>query len=159
MPTLHEQGRSGPMSCLALSIGLLTETSFALGQTPSPTLVAQVTGTVPPSGVLRAPPPAPVAVPPSGVLATVERGAGATPAFKTAQKLPTIRRATPIRTRRHGVHWRSAIRAKTSTPTSTTGQSIAATPLVVKTTPEQPQQGGIGYPLFLSPLGKGKEAR
>src|SRR5262249_28140409 len=46
MPTLHEQGRSGPMSCLALSIGLLTETSFALGQTPSPTLVAQVTGTV-----------------------------------------------------------------------------------------------------------------
>jgi hypothetical protein len=29
------------LSYLALGIGLLTETSFALGQTPSPTLVAQ----------------------------------------------------------------------------------------------------------------------
>ena len=54
------------VSYLALSIGLLTETSFAFRQTPSPTIVAQVTGSVPPSGVLIASPPAPVAVPPSG---------------------------------------------------------------------------------------------
>jgi hypothetical protein len=51
---------------LALGIGLLSEMSSQ--QRPSPTLVAQVTGSVPPSGILKTPPPAPVAVPPSGVL-------------------------------------------------------------------------------------------
>jgi hypothetical protein len=55
---------------LALGIGLLSEMSSQ--QQPRPTLVAQVTGSVPPSGILKTPPPAPVAVPPSGVLATVE---------------------------------------------------------------------------------------
>ena len=85
MANPHQQRRSASMSYLALGIGLLTETSFALGQTPSPMLVAQVTGSVPPSGVLITPPPAPVAVPPAGVLATVERRAVTLP-FKTAQK-------------------------------------------------------------------------
>ncbi len=50
-------------SHLAFGIGLLTETALALGQTPSATLIAQVTGSTPPAGVLVAPPPAPVAVP------------------------------------------------------------------------------------------------
>ncbi len=54
-----------------LGVGLLIETSFAVGL--SSTLIAQLTGTVPPSGVLITPPPAPVAVPPSGSLVTVER--------------------------------------------------------------------------------------
>src|SRR5262245_1143946 len=139
MATLLEHGRSASMSYLALGIGLLSEASFALGQTPSPTLVAQVTGTVPPSGVLTTPPPAPVAVPPSGVLGTVERGAST----KTAQKLQTIKRATPARMRRHVVQWRSSTRAKTTTPTPTVDQSTAA-PLVVKTTPEPPRHDGIG---------------
>jgi hypothetical protein len=144
------------VSYLALGIGLLTETSFAFGQAPSPTLVAQVTGTVPPSGVLTTQPPAPVAVPPSGFLATVERGVSTTTPFKTAQKLSNTKRATPVRTRRHVVHWRSATRAKTATPTSTVDQSVAATPSVVRTTPEQPRPDGIGYELFLPQLGKGK---
>jgi hypothetical protein len=136
---------------LALGIGLLSETSFASQQRPSPTLVAQVTGTVPPSGVLITPPPAPVAVPPSGVLATIEHRH--VPArFKTAQKLQTTKKA---RTRRHDVHWGSATRRKTTTPSE--DQSVEATPLVVKTAPEQARHDGIGYELFLTPLGKGKE--
>ena len=40
-----------------LGVGLLIETSFAVGL--SSTLIAQLTGTVPPSGVLITPPPAP----------------------------------------------------------------------------------------------------
>jgi hypothetical protein len=131
---------------LALSIGLLTETSFAFGQTPSPTIVAQVTGSVPPSGVLITSPPAPVAVPPSGVLATVERRAVTALPFKTAQKLQTTKMA--VRTRRHVVHWRSASRRAATTPTSTVEQSGAATPLVVKTTPEQARHDGIGMNYF-----------
>jgi len=47
------------VSYLALGIGLLTETSFALGQVAGQMTVAQVTGSVPPSGVLITPPPAP----------------------------------------------------------------------------------------------------
>jgi hypothetical protein len=142
---------------LALGIGLLSEMSFASQQRPSPILVAQVTGSVPPSGVLITPPPAPVAVPPSGVLATVERRTVTTLPFKTAQKLQTTKRATPVRTRRHIVHWRSASRPETTTPTATVDQSVAATPLVIKTTPEQARHDGIGYELFLPQLGKGKE--
>jgi len=89
---------------LALGIGLLTETSLALGQTPSPTLVAQVTGSVPPSGVLTTPPLAPVAVPPSGVLTTVEGRHTTTPQFKTAQNSETTKRGTAVTIRRHVVH-------------------------------------------------------
>jgi hypothetical protein len=140
---------------LALGIGLLSETSFASQQRPSPTLVAQVTGTVPPSGVLITPPPAPVAVPPSGVLATTEHGHVPTLPFKTAQKMQTTKKAIPAGTRRHDVHWRSATRRKTTTPTG--DQSVAATPLVVKTSPEQSRPDGIGYESFLPQFGKGKE--
>jgi hypothetical protein len=134
---------------LAFGIGLLTETSMALGQTPpGATLVAQVTGTAPPAGVLIGPPPAPVAVPPSGVLATVERGAVTAHSFKMAHKLQTTERAWPIRTHRHVVHKRSVVRRATATP-------APAAPRVVKTTPEQPSQDGLE--LFFRQLGKGKE--
>jgi hypothetical protein len=138
---------------LALGIGLLSEMSSQ--QQPRPTLVAQVTGSVPPSGILKTPPPAPVAVPPSGVLATVEHSHVPTLPFKTAQKLQTTKKTVPARTRRHDVHWRSATRRKTGTPSG--DQSVAATPLVVKTAPEQARHDGIGHELFLAPLGKGKE--
>jgi hypothetical protein len=94
------------MSYLAFGIGLLTETSFALGQTPSPTLVAQVTGTVPPSGVLITPSPAPVAVPPSGVLPTVERGVVTALPFKTAQGMQAAKKGGSVMMRHHVVHWR-----------------------------------------------------
>jgi hypothetical protein len=63
----------GGLSCIALALGLLTETLFALGQTTNPTAVAQGPSSAPPSGVLVTPPPAPVLVPPSGVLPNVER--------------------------------------------------------------------------------------
>jgi hypothetical protein len=138
------------MSCLALGIGLLTETSFALAQMPSSTLVAQVTGTVTPSGVLITPPPAPVPVPPSGVLPTVERRTVTTLPFKTAQKLRTTKKPAPVRMRRHVGRWRPATRREANITTS-------ITPLVVKATAEPPRRDG--YELFLSPLGKGKEPR
>ena len=157
MANPHEQGRSASMPYLALGIGLLTETSFTLGQTPSPTLVAQVTGSVPPSGVLITPPPAPVAVPPSGVVATLDRRAVTTLPFKTAPKLQTTKRATRVPMRRHVMHWRSAARRETITRTTTVDQSIAATPAVVSTPAERPRHDGIGYELFQ--LCEGKEAK
>ena len=112
---------------------------------------------MPPSGVLITPPPAPVAVPPSGVLATIERRAVTNLPFKTAQKLQTTKRASPVKMRRHVVHWRSAARRETIMRTTTADQSTAATPSVVSTTAEPPRHDGIGYELFQ--LGKGKEAR
>jgi hypothetical protein len=142
---------------LAVGISLLAETSLALGQTPRPMLVAQITGTVPPSGVLTAPPPAPVSVPPSGVLTTIEPGVAATSQFRTIQELPTAKRATPIRTRHQVVHWPSGTRAKRTTPVATADQNVAAKPLLVKTIPEQPRPDERSYELFLPWLGKGKE--
>jgi hypothetical protein len=142
---------------LVVGISLLAETSMALGQTLSPMLVAQITGTAPPSGVLTAPPPAPVSVLPSGFLATIERGVGTTSHFRTPRKLPTVKRETPVRTRHQVVHWRSRTRAKMTTPAATADQSVAAKPLVVKTIPEQPRSDERGYELFLPWLGKGKE--
>ena len=144
------------VSGLALGIGLLAETSFAFEQSSNATFVAQVTGSVPPAGVLVTPPPAPVAVPPSGVLATIERRAVSTLPFKTAQKLQT-KSAPPVRTRRHVVHARSATRREMTTRTTPADQSVAATPLIVKAPPEQPRRDGIGYELFFPQLGKGKE--
>ena len=79
-------------------------------------------------------------------LATVERRAVTALPFKTAQKLQTTKMA--VRTRRHVVHWRSASRRAATTPTSTVEQSGAATPLVVKTTPEQARHDGIGMNYF-----------
>jgi hypothetical protein len=135
---------------LALGIGLLCDMSSQ--QRPTPTLVAQVTGSVPSSGVLKTTPPAPVAVPPSGVLATVEHSHVLTLPFKAVQKLQTSKKAAPARTRRHDMRW---TRHKTSTPR--VDQTVAATPLVVKTALEQAHHDGIGYELFMAPLGKGKE--
>jgi hypothetical protein len=135
---------------LALGIGLLSEMSSQ--QRPAVTLVAQVTGSVPQSGVLKTTPPAPVAVPPSGVLATVEHSHVPTLPFKTVQGLQTTKKAAPARTRRHDVHW---TRRKTTTPR--VDQSVSATPLVVKTAPDQAPRDGVAYELLLAPLGKGKE--
>jgi len=145
-------------SYLALGIGLLTGT--VLGQTSQPTLVAQAL--TPPSGVLITQPPAPVAVPPSGVLEsppTVERRTVTTLPFKTAQKVQTAKRATPVTMRRHVMHRRSAAPRQTITRTTTVDQSIAATPSAVSTAAEQPRNNGIGYELFLSQFGKEKEAK
>jgi hypothetical protein len=130
-------------SYFALGVGLLTET--ALGQTPSQTLVAQVTGSVPPSGVLITPPPAPVAVPPSGALATIERGVTTTAPFTTPKWHTAHTHARP-----HKVHWRSASRRKLTTRTTTADQSIT-------TRPEQAGYDGTGYESFFSHFGKGKE--
>ena len=140
---------------IALGIGLLTET--ALGQTPSPTIVAQSPTTLRPSGVLTAPPPAPVAVPPSGVLPTIERRAVTTLPFKTAQKIQTAKRAKPVAMHRHVV--RSAAGRKSTTRTATGDQSIAVTPPVVSKAAEQSRHDGIGYEFFVSQLGKAKEAK
>ena len=140
-------------SYFALGVGLLTETAIALGQTPSQTLVAQVTGSVPPSGVLITPPPAPVAVPPSGVLPAIERRAVTTLPFKTAQKVQTATRSLTMS--RHVMHSRSAARRETIKRTTTVDQSIAATPSVVTVAAEQPRHDGLGDELFR--LGKGKE--
>jgi hypothetical protein len=155
------------VSYLALSIGLLTGTSFAYGQMPRPTLIAQAPASVPPSGVLTTQPPAPVALPPSGVLEpqpTVERRAVTTPPSKTAQKVQTqkvqtAKRETPVTMRRHVVHRQSAARRDTITRTTTVDQSIAAARSVVSTAAEQPRSDGIGYEFFLSQVGKGKELK
>jgi hypothetical protein len=88
----------GGLSCVALAFGLLTETLFALGQTTSPTSVAQGPSSPPPSGVLATPPPAPVLVPPSGVLPTLERHAVAGRPLKMAQQIHTSPK--PMRPRR-----------------------------------------------------------
>jgi hypothetical protein len=141
-----EQGSAG-VRYLALGIGLLTGTS----------LFAQVTGSVPPSGVLTAPPPAPVAVPPSGVLATGEGRHVSAPEFKAPQKLQPSGRATAVAKHRYVVHRRSAARRETTTRAMTTDQSIAATPSVLKATPEQSRPDATGYEIFLHQFGKGKE--
>ena len=154
MANLCGQGRVVSMSCLALGVGLLSETSFALRQTPRTTLVAQVTGSLPPSGVSRTPQPAPVVVPPAGVLATVERRAVTALPFKTAQKPPITKRASPPAKRRHIVH--RSINRREAARTSL-DQSAAASPLVVKATAEPPRRDR-GETLF-TPLGKGKAVR
>jgi hypothetical protein len=87
---------------LVVSIGLLAETSLASGQAPSRMIVAQITGTVPSSGVLAAPPAAPVSVPASGVLPTVESHHVTAPEFKTPQKSQTARKAAAGTVRGHG---------------------------------------------------------
>ena len=147
------------MSCLALGISLLTKTSFALGQTPSPTLIAQAPAFAPPSGVLSTAPPAPVAVPPSGVLVTpptVERPVTTVP-VKAAQTVQIAKRATPVTMRRHVLHRRSPTPRETITRTTTVDQSIVVAPSVISRVAEQSPHDGIGYELFLSQFGKAKE--
>src|SRR5690348_16767749 len=117
---------------LALGIGLLAETSLALGQMPGLTLVAQVTGSIPPSGVLTVPAPAPIAVPPSGVLATVEGRQVVAPETKTPQKPQTSRRAKALMMHGHVVYRRSAARREAIARAATTDK--VATPSIVRTT-------------------------
>jgi hypothetical protein len=157
------------MSCLALGIGLLTGTSFASGQTPSATPIAQAPVLAPPSGLLRTAPPAPVPVPSSGVLTappapvpvpssgvptpppTVEPHAITNVPVKTAQTRQIAKSAT-----RH-VHQRSVTpQRQTIARTTTIVQNIEATPRVVSTSSSQPSQDGPGNELLLSQLGKGK---
>ena len=108
------------VSCVALGFGLFTATIIALGQTTSPTVLAQGPSSAPSSGVVAAPPAAPVSVPPSGVLATppeaqlsghpVERSGDverhrvskARP-IKTAQNVHN-QRSKPATMRRHVAH-------------------------------------------------------
>ena len=154
------------VSYLALGVGLLVGSLNAQGQTQGPIFVAQAPVTVPPSGVLPTQPSAPVAVPPSGVLPTQPPASVAAPPSGvpatverravTTQKLQT---RTSVTMRRHVVPWRFTARRATIRGTTTVEPSIAATPSVVSTTAEQPGHDGIGYELFLSQLGKAKQAR
>ena len=139
------------VSYFALGVGLLTETLCAIGL--SSMLVAQVTGAVPPSGVLITPPPAPVAVPPSGSLATVERNVATTSVPFRTQFLQTRPRIRLNTTRRYARRWRA--HRRTTAPTSLAAdQSQAATISLVEAVTEQPR---TGYGLFFSQFGKGKE--
>ena len=144
-------------SYFALGVGLLTETAIALGQTPSQTLVAQVTGSVPPSGVLITPPAAPVAVPPSGALATVDRPAVTAVPFTTIRKLRTAGKGSSVRSGRQVRHRRPSAGREATARSPTTAQSIIVAPTVVKSPTEQPRDDGIIYGSFLSQFGKGKE--
>jgi hypothetical protein len=168
------------MSCLALGIGLLTGTSFASGQTPSTTPIAQA----PPSGLLRTAPPAPVPVPSSGVLTAppapvpvpssgvptappapvpvpssgvptpppkVEPHAITDVPVKTAQRRQIAKNAT-----RHVHQGPVTPRRQTTARTTTIVQNIEATPRVADTSSSQPSQDGPGYELLPSQLGKGK---
>ena len=148
----------GGVFCVAFGFGLLTETLFALGQTTSPTFMAQGPTSAPPSGVLMTPQPAPVFVPPSGVL-PVERHAATARPFKMAQQIHITKRSTPVSMRRQVVHSRPASRRHTITRPTTVDQSIAPTLSVVSRAAEQPRNDGIGYDSLLSQLGKVKEAK
>jgi hypothetical protein len=145
----------GGLSCVALAFGLLTETLFALGQTTSPTSVAQGPSSPPPSGVLATPPPAPVLVPPSGVLPTLERHAVAGRPLKMAQQIHIAKTYASASMRRHTVSSRPASRRHTITRHITVAQSMAPTLTVVSAAAEEPRHDET----FLSQLGKAKEAK
>jgi len=149
----------GGVSCVAFGFGLLTETLFALGQTASPTFVAQGPSLAPPSGVLMTPPPAPVLVPPSGVLPTVERHAVTARPFKMAQQIHIAKRSTPVSMHRQVVNSRTASRRHTITRPTTVAQNMAPTLSVVSAAAEEPRHDETGYDSFLSQLGKAKEAK
>ena len=142
----------GGLSCVALAFGLLTETLFALGQTTSPTSVAQGPSSPPPSGVLATPPPAPVLVPPSGVLPTLERHAVAGRPLKMAQQIHIAKTYASASMRRHTVSSRPASRRHTITRHITVAQSMAPTLTVVSAAAEEPRHDET----FLSQLGKVK---
>jgi hypothetical protein len=176
-------------SYLVLGTALLTWAAVAYGQALGPMLVAQAPGFVPPSGVLTTQPQAPIAIPPSGVLETqptterrvlttqprapvalppprvpetqptTERRAATTARSETKQKVQIVKRETFGKTRRHVVHWQTAARHETITPTTTVDQSIATTSTAVSTTAERPRSDAIGYEYFLSQVGKGKASK
>jgi hypothetical protein len=149
----------GGLSCVALAFGLLTETLFALGQTTSPTAVAQGPSSAPPSGVLVTPPPPPVLVPPSGVLPTLERHAVTARQLKMAQQIHIAKSSTPGSMRRHTVSSRPAARHHTITRPTTVAQRMAPTLTVISAAAEAPRHDETGFDSFLSQLGKAKEAK
>jgi hypothetical protein len=138
------------MFCLALGFSLLTEMSFALAQTPSPTLIAEApTFAAPASGALSTAPPAPVPVPPSGVLLTpptAERHAVTTVPIKAAQTVKIAKSAKPVAMHRHVVHRPSTARLETPPRTMTADQSVVG----VEPTPKTAQgRSWVGF--FKSP--------
>src|SRR5690349_14212185 len=91
------------VSCVALGFGLFAATIIAMAQATGPTFLAQGPSSAPPSGVVAAPPAAPVSVPPSGVL-TTQRAA---PALVTPPVvLATVKRhnARPFKTTLNAHH-------------------------------------------------------
>jgi len=149
----------GGVSCIAFGFGLLTETLLALGQTTSPTFVAQGPSSAPPSGVLMLPPAAPVLVPPSGVLPTVERHVVTARPLKAAKQIHIAKRSLPVGMHRHVVNSHPASRRHTITRPTTVAQNKAPTLSVVSAAAEEPRHDGISYDSFLSQLGKAKEAK
>jgi hypothetical protein len=140
-------------SCVALGIGLLTNTSFALAQTPN-----SIPGSVPSSGVLATPAPAPVVVPPSGVLATTGPHFDTTAQSATRQKPFKRKRSMPVTTSHHIAHHRRLTERRTATRAAIVDQNPANTPTpsLVGTAAEPPR---AGRDVFFSNLGKGKAAR
>ena len=136
------------VSYLSLGVGVLAEISFAV--VPSSNPLAQVTSTVPPSGVLITSPPAPVAVPPSGTVETVET---ANFPFAAQEPQTTGKVVGHATVRPHDLHRRSQ-RTGTMRTTPASDQREAIIPMVAKTAPERPRSG---YEIFLSQFGKGKE--
>ena len=132
-------------SCVALGIGLLTNTSFALAQTSNSILVAQITGSVPSSGVLATPSPAPVAVPPSGVLATAEPRFDTIAPAKAGQKPLTRNRSRPDTTSRHVVHQPRLTERRRAMRAATVDQNLAIAPAP-----------SLGQDVWFSNIGKGK---
>jgi hypothetical protein len=137
------------VSCVALGFGLFAATLVALAQTTGPGFVAQATSPTPPSGVLAAPPAAPVSVPPSGVLTTVERRAGNARSIKAIQNARKLR-STPATMRHHVVYRRTASRRDRSTRRTILAQNTGPTLPVVSPAPEEGHS-------FLSQFGKAKE--
>jgi len=132
------------VSCVALGFGLFAATIIAVGQTISPSVVAQGPSSAPSSGVVAAPPAAPVSVPPSGVLATppsaqrpvtpsgvlatVDRHrVSKTRPIKTVQNVHH-QRSKPATMRRHVVHHLLTPRRDKSTPRTILAQNIASAP-------------------------------
>jgi hypothetical protein len=153
-------------SCVALGFGLFTATIIPLAQTTSPTFLAQGPSSAPPSGVVAAPPAAPVWIPPSGVLATPPAAQlPVTPSSVLAtvdrhrvNKVRPIKaaqndhrqRSKPATMRRYVVHHWTAPRRGMSTRPTLLAQDIAPAPPVDSSAAEE------GRP-FLSQFGKAKE--
>jgi hypothetical protein len=73
------------------------------------------------------------------------------------QNVQTATRAPPVTIRHHDVRWCSPVRRKAVTRTTTADQSIATTPAIVSTSPEQPPDERTGLlSHFYSSSGKKK---
>jgi hypothetical protein len=151
------------VSCVALGFGLFAATIIAMAQTTGPTFLAQGPSSAPPSGVVAAPPAAPVSVPPSGVL-TTQRAA---PALVTPPVvLATVKRhnARPFKTTLNARHQRSRPATMRSrvvhhSPTPRRNMSTRPTLLAQNTAPAPPVDSSAAEQgrSFLSGFGKAKE--